>query len=317
MYSKKGRNKYLVATGILCVLGLVGLFLAWGYPPVNPASAALVSNINSTNKWAWNDIMGWIDFYNAGGGAYVTSEKLKQFAVLATSPTNYISLDCATAPPTGDNYICASSTFSVSNDGNGNLAGYAWNDDYGWISFCGNATSGSSQVGDHWECPVSPTYRVLIDVIGTGDFSGYAWNDVVGWISFNDSPNYKVSMVGSPPPPLPGYLESSTFDTGAGDGFIINSITWKGTEPANTSVKFQIAVFDVEGNMVFKGPGGSQALGYETGVAIGGVYRVSIDSVYHHPYETNYRYFRYRVFIDNGYQQTGPVVEDVIINWSS
>jgi len=111
-----------------------------------------------------------------------------------------------------------------------------------------------------------------------------------------------------------GSLESATFDTGASDGFIINSVTWSGSEASNSTVSFQIAVFsDPNGSIVFKGPNGSEVLRYEAaGVGI----PVTVDSTYHHPYETGYRYFRYKIFIDNASGGAGPVVDDLIINWS-
>ena len=54
-----------------------------------------------------------------------------------------------------------------------NLAGWAWSDNIGWISFsCSNTNSCGSV-----------NYRV--SVAGNGDMSGYAWSDNIGWISFN------------------------------------------------------------------------------------------------------------------------------------
>ena len=308
-----------------CFLSVIVTLSVWSGLPVRSVGAAEESNIDSTNKWAWNDVVGWIDFYHSGDGAFVTDEKLEQAAVLDTDPSNHILLDCATTP-TGN--ICATSKFSVSNyDNGGYLAGYAWNDDYGWISFCGNATEGSSQVGDHWECPASPTYQVYIDLAGanpSGDFSGYAWNDTIGWISFsdNDPVPYRVQVdcTGDicTQEGLPGYLQSATIDTGAVNGFAVNSITWKGTLPTYTHVGFTVAVTSssTPSESDFKGENGGTTL-YETSVGAAGVYRIDIDAAYHNPYKSGYRYLKYRVYIDNAYQETGPVVEDVILNWSS
>jgi hypothetical protein len=104
-------------------------------------------------------------------------------------------LNCNTTP-NGD--ICGTSSFKVSNNGSGSLAGWAWNDGIGWISFCGNASGGSTLSGSDWICPASPTYQVSVSS-STGEFSGWAWNDIAGWISFNCSNtstcgtvNYKV-----------------------------------------------------------------------------------------------------------------------------
>lgn len=68
-----------------------------------------------------------------------------------------------------------SSGFAVNNQG-GNVTGYAWSDNDGWISFgCGNDSSCNTV-----------EYGVDIDAT-TGLFSGYAWSDNSGWISFNTS----------------------------------------------------------------------------------------------------------------------------------
>ena len=56
--------------------------------------------------------------------------------------------------------------FSTVRAGNfGNLSGYAWSDNIGWISFSGT------------------NYGVTVD--SSGNLGNYAWSDNVGWISFN------------------------------------------------------------------------------------------------------------------------------------
>lgn len=112
-----------------------------------------------------------------------------------------------------------------------------------------------------------------------------------------------------------GDLESATFDTGVSDGFIINSIMWSGTDVVDTSVSFQLAVStSTSGSFTFFGPNNcSEALTYgaeEPGIP------VAVESACYHPYESGYRYFRYKVFIDRGTQASSPVVDDIIINWS-
>jgi hypothetical protein len=68
----------------------------------------------------------------------------------------------------------------------GNLSGWAWSSNIGWISFnCANtATCATSNFG--------------INVDSNGDLSGYAWSSNIGWISFNRSDT------GNPPSSDPG-----------------------------------------------------------------------------------------------------------------
>ena len=302
---------------------------------------ALASGISSTDRWAWNDVAGWIDFYN-NSTVNVLDDQIKNNAFFYSDSDSFIALSCQTTP-NGD--ICSgpAGSWRVSNDSSGNLAGWAWNDDYGWVSFCGNASSGSTYNGTTWVCPASPTYQVLINPT-TGDFSGWAWNDVIGWISFNcnnsgigntcGTSNYKVNTLwrGGPPPPTTGWLESSTFDTGVSGGAAFNGIMWQGTlgSGGTTLVKFQVATANcsngatdsptcatstgwggskTSGDGAFVGSDGTSAAYYQPG---GPGVPVAISTIYHN----NKRYFRYRVFLERDAAATTPVVQDVIINWS-
>lgn len=77
-----------------------------------------------------------------------------------------------------------------------NAHGFAWNSNYGWISFnssdcdpdCDGAGGLCTSEGTVPGCPAAGTifhdYGVKIDLI-TGAFSGYAWSSNLGWISFN------------------------------------------------------------------------------------------------------------------------------------
>lgn len=64
---------------------------------------------------------------------------------------------------------------SAKADSGGNVSGWAWSENIGWISFnCENQGS----------CGTS-NYGVNIDP--SGKFSGYAWSENIGWISFNET----------------------------------------------------------------------------------------------------------------------------------
>jgi hypothetical protein len=78
--------------------------------------------------------------------------------------------------------------WGVINDGAGNLSGYAWGENVGWINF--EPTGGGVRID-----PAS------------GVFSGYAWGENIGWINFasNGKP-VKTSWRGNTTPP------SATFD---------------------------------------------------------------------------------------------------------
>lgn len=261
------------------------------------------SNISTdpAEHWAWNDVLKWIDFSDV-------TVKSKELTGYASSSIGLISLNCA------DLGVCGTSDYKVINDGAGFLFGYGWNDNIGWVSFCGGGGANPS-------CPGNIYYEVKID--GNGFFENYAWNDLVGWISFNcrdlggqafcgSTSDYKVKTSWFATP-ASGYLESTTFDTERTGGVQINSILWQGIQPAGTVVRFRIAASnDPNGPWTdndFKGSDGTNQTYYEGGVGI------SIPV--HYLFHNNNRYFRYRVYVFSDITQSySPRVDSVIVNWS-
>lgn len=254
--------------------------------------------------YAWNDILHWIDF-----GENFASTTGKQMKGYASSTAGPISLDCATSPAGN---ICGTSDYHVNNDGSGNLSGWAWNDIFGWFSFCGGSNSA--------DCPGSINYRVLIDAPRKPNesvFHGYAWNDILGWTSFNceepglcDGYNYKVitSWVATS---SAGYLESSTFDTGIADGAQLNSFYYTGDRPADTNVFFQFAVGNSSsGPWTYIGPDGTSNSFYSS---------ISPDTVtaLRALDFANVRYFRYKVRLESNVGgSAAPRIDTMVVNWS-
>lgn len=261
------------------------------------ADAATNISATTTAHWAWNDLIGWIDFYNTNT-ITVSSPKLTGYA---SSSAGDISLDCAT---TRNGNICAQSNYGVTNDGSGNLSGWGWNDQYGWISFDCNNNGGCGQ----------SNYRVYID--SAGNFQNYAWNDTMGWISMNcannggcATSNYLVSTTWTPTSTT-GYLDSSTFDTGMVSGAQLNSVLWAGSLPVGTAVRFQFAASNASsGPWTFSGPDGTSNTYYNTNPAAS----LKLD----YGLYNNKRYFRYRAtLVSNTSSTISPRVDDIFINWS-
>lgn len=260
------------------------------------------TNISSaaSEHWAWNDLLGWNNFYET----QTVSLSSQIMTGYASSSAGDISLDCAT---TRLGNICSQSDYKVINDGNGNLAGWGWNDTYGWVSFCGGQGTAV--------CPGSVPYRVLVGPTD-GRFTGYAWNDLAGWVSMNcvdsgfcGTSDYKV-VTSWRATSTSGYLDSATFDTGVVGGAALHSALWQGSKPAGTSVRLQFATSDTSnGPWTFVGPDGTSNTYYDAGP------NISIPLVY--TAHNNRRYFRYRVIlVSDQAQQASPRVEDVIVHWS-
>ncbi|MEK7641279.1 MAG: hypothetical protein AAB389_04790 [Patescibacteria group bacterium] len=322
------RTKISLLSLVVGCLSLVGIAFSADVPGV-------VNNIapDVIDRHAWNDVVGWIDFGNSAPGSgevEVTDTQLKGYANILQA--GFLALDCATTP---NGNICAISDFKVSNDGDGKLSGWGWNDNLGWISF-DNASAGGSYV-----------YQVTID--SAGDFSGWAWNDVVGWISFNcnnvgpgscnDPPTtaskYKVKTFWTSgpdiPPPAgdgptgigPGgsgggggggstfedgtYLISSIFDTKVQGGAALNTIMWQGIQPAGTAVGIQVASSNSSsGPWNYLGPDSKSTSAYEANSGV--QFRLNPKD------HNNQRYFRYKVYLT--WTDKTPEVTDVIINYS-
>jgi hypothetical protein len=292
--------------------GAIAIVIAISFPlffvltRVPSSVRASTTNISATTSqhWAWNDEIGWIDFYSHGD-VNLTPTKL---AGSASSSVGLISMDCATSP-NGNICNAGNGNYYVANNGNGNLSGWAWNDDIGWISFFwGNASANPSSTlsstclsyGGY--CGVS---------VSGGVFSGWAWNDDIGWIDFNCSNttgtcgNSQFDVVTTwVPQAATGTLDSQIFDTGVASGAQLNSVTWKGSLnglPAS-AVGFQFAVSNsTSGPWNFTG---TSYVGLPASPILLG-------------YSLNGRYFRYRVTLTtDAAQLTTPRIDDVIVNWS-
>ncbi|MBV9159608.1 MAG: hypothetical protein JO019_03375 [Candidatus Kaiserbacteria bacterium] len=144
----------------LALLFLAAVIAAIAYAPRLHASAA-----GDMSGYAWSENIGWI------------------------------SLNCATGGPTGNN-ICNTSNYKLTVDQNGKVSGYAWSDNVGWIS-ANDGTNGTPN--DLAGCPSNPCWAKfnsgqltgwLRALAGTSASAG-GWD---GWISLSGSnPTYGVS----------------------------------------------------------------------------------------------------------------------------
>jgi hypothetical protein len=129
-------------------LSIIVLGAAMFLLPAAVKASATDGIIDSVNRYAWGDNIGWINFGPDNGGVRVTDNGLTGSA---WSPNyGWINLN-----PVG------ASGVGIKNDGNGNLSGYAWGENIGWISFSG------------------------VKISADGQFIGYATTTNLGAINFN------------------------------------------------------------------------------------------------------------------------------------
>jgi len=300
------------------LLVLLALFVitAAFFTVSSPSIAA--TNIDPVDHWAWSDSAGWWDFFSTDS-VEVTGTELKGYA---SSSLGDMALNC-NSTRIGD--ICASSNFRVVNNGaSGDFLGCAWNDALGWIYFsCSDTNCNGVEEGGADDICSQSLFQVKIDA--NGEFTNYAWNDVEGWINFNcandsscGTSDYKVITswsVGI----TTGYLESSIIDTQKVGGATLTSIVWQGSQPAGTSVDFQIAVSNSQsGPWSYEGPGGSTTSYYGAECPTPGIGNVGPNKAIcvDKNITLDNRYLRYKTRLQSNTAQTlTPVVDDVILNW--
>ncbi len=301
-FSSKVRKRiriFLYKTSLLGIWSLIiGISVAYAATNIDTEGAG--------EKWGWNDVFGWVDMF----GTNTVTVSNTGVSGYASSPIGDIMFDCAT---TRAGNTCATANFKTANDGTGLLSGWAWNDSIGWISMFGMTASPNPQ-----------TYQVHIDPAGdniNSYFHGWAWNDVVGWLTFNcndygasfcTASNYKT-QTSAGAAPTNAEFTSNILDIGTASG-LFNTLTWKGAQPAGTSVKFQIAtatstapltgdmatVF-VESSWFDVPPAPASPIKLTpaiTGVAVAGR-----------------QYIRYRAALATP-DVVGLQIDDIIINWS-
>ena len=187
--------------GILFLL----VWLACGLPN---AFAAELGQISGTNKHAWSETSGWLNFKpdNGGGGVTVHAQYLSGYAWAAN--VGWIKLGADGGGPY-DN-IPTNTNWGVNRNEAGNLSGYAWGENIGWINFGG----------------------VTIDP-ATGYFSGYAWSANIGYIHLQNAaaPDYKVQTLIATPPGVPAVPGSSA--TGA------FTVSWAASDTVGASYEIQ------------------------------------------------------------------------------
>ena len=117
-------------------------------------SSTTIGVIDSTNKYAYSENVGWVDFGGLGD-VRVTDTGVSGYAYAEN--IGWISLNCSNTD------TCGTVDYKISNDGNGDLSGYGWGENAGWVDFS------------------------AVAINSDGEFTGYAYAENIGWISLNCS----------------------------------------------------------------------------------------------------------------------------------
>ena len=169
-----------------------------------PASAA---TIDSTEKYGWSNVGGWVNFKPTNGGLTITDSAITGYAWAEN--TGWISFDTAQS--------------GVTNDGSGNLGGFAWSEGEGWLSFTGVSIDGngyfngtatgddSTLTFDCANCSVRTDWRAVSGGGSSGGSSG-------GGIIQNQPTTTDPTTPSQTPPTMPGTSNTSGESPTSGTG---------------------------------------------------------------------------------------------------
>jgi hypothetical protein len=190
------------------------------------------TTIDLVNRYAYGANIGWMDWVaDTNDGAVIGDYVCSGF--IYSGNVGWINL--GTGSPTNGIYYqnVATNDFGVNNDGLGNLTGYAWGANIGWITF--EQTYGKPKVN-----------------LLTGALSGYVWSANCGWISLNNAQAYvqtdtlfpgPLAPNGLPIPWLLTYFGTTNVNANAdptGKGMTIGQDYVAGTNPNNVSSVLKI-----------------------------------------------------------------------------
>ena len=127
------------------------------------------TTINSANHYAYGANLGWLDWRGDTANGAVIGDYVCSGSIYSAN-TGWINLGGG-SPTNGIRYLnLSASDFGVNHDGAGNLRGYAYGANIGWVNF---------------ENTGAPKVDLVSD-----NLSGYVWSANCGWISLSNAVAY-------------------------------------------------------------------------------------------------------------------------------
>jgi hypothetical protein len=212
------RNSILIALAVFSLQPLASLHAA--------------TTIDAFNRYAYGANLGWMNWVaDTNNGAVIGNYVCSGY--IYSADAGWINL--GSGSPANEIYYQNNSAadFGVNNDGFGDLTGYAWGANIGWLTF--EQTYGQ------------PKVNML-----TGQMSGYVWSANCGWISLSNSTAYvqtdemypgPLAPNGLPIPWLLTYFGTTNISASAdptGNGMTIGEDYLAGTDPTNAASVLRI-----------------------------------------------------------------------------
>jgi len=198
---------------------------------VTVALTHAATTINPVNKYSYGANLGWINAYADGANGVVIGNYYCTGNLYAAN-VGWINLGSG-SPANGIQYQNNSaSDFGVNQDGLGNLRGYAWGANVGWLNF-------------------ESTGAPKVDLV-TGILSGYVWSANCGWISLSNAFAHvqtdslwpgPLAPNGLPIPWLLSYFGTTNVNANTdptGKGITVGQDYIAGTDPNDTNSVLRI-----------------------------------------------------------------------------
>jgi hypothetical protein len=135
-------------------------------------SGLAATTINATNKFSYGANVAWMDWRGDGTNGAVIGEYVC-FGYIWAASVGWIHLGNKN-PANGIQYQNNSATdYGVNHDGRGNLRGFAYSGNIGWLTFTNRDATGAFYDGPK------------IDLL-TGRLGGFVWSANAGWISLSN-----------------------------------------------------------------------------------------------------------------------------------
>lgn len=159
-------------------------FIATLFILLATATTAVALNVDTTDKYAWGENIGWLNWSTTEGDIDIT-DAVGMDGYIWGENVGWINLDP----------VVGAVEYGVTASGS-EWTGYAWGENIGWISFsCENTSS-------------CGTVDYAVRSSGSEELTGYAWGENVGWVNMNCDNDASCGTVEfgvryTPPTPTP------------------------------------------------------------------------------------------------------------------
>ncbi len=199
---------------------------------LSASCASAATSIDNVNRYAYGANIGWVNWVGDTNNGAIIGDWVCSGSIYSAN-VGWINLGSG-SPTNGIRYQnLSSSDFGVNQDGLGNLTGFAWGANIGWITF--EQTFGQPKV----------------DLL-SGRLTGYAWSANCGWISLSNATAYvqtdylnpgPLAPNGLPIPWLLTYFGTTNVNPNSdptGKGMTIGQDYIAGTDPNNINSVLEI-----------------------------------------------------------------------------